>query len=156
MGKLITDNITRQIYCVSTQLVDVANVNAGSAGVFTTYNCIDTSPIFNVGGFTINQANGITVPVRGLYMICFNCYMFSTGTRENVEVGISIEGKLSNFAAHGYIRDADSHQNSSVGINQISYLQPGQTANLMFAKEAAGSTVALIGANSHFAMAKID
>ena len=90
MGKLIVDDITRQIYCVSTPLLDVSNVNAGSSGVFTTYNCINTSPTFNVGGFTINQANGITVPVRGLYMICFNCYMFSSADRENVMVSVSV------------------------------------------------------------------
>ena len=156
MGKLIVDDITRQIYCVSTPLLDVSNVNAGSSGVFTTYNCINTSPTFNVGGFTINQANGITVPVRGLYMICFNCYMFSSADRENVMVSVSIEGKQTNNAAHGYIRDFDGHRNSSVGNSQIAYLQSGQTANLMFAREADGGTCQLLGTNSHFAMAKID
>ena len=154
MGKLIVDDITRQIYCVSTPLLDVSNVN--TSNTFGTFNCISTSPTFNVGGFTINQANGITVPVRGLYLICFNCYMNSSGLRENVRVGFSIEGKLSNFAAHGYIRDFDGHRNSSVANNQIAYLQPGQTANLMFAREANTGTVALLGANRHFAMAKID
>ena len=154
MGKLITDNITRQIYCVSTPLVNVSNVNDSTS--MASKNCINTSPTFNVGGFTINQANGITVPVRGLYLICFNCYMNSTGVRENVRVGFSIEGKLTNFAAHGYIRDADGHTHSSVGLTQIAYLQPGQTVNLMFGREANSGTVALLGANSHFAMAKID
>lgn len=154
MGKLITDNITRQIYCVSTPLLDVSNVNTST--LMASFNCINTSPTFNVGGFTINQANGITVPVRGLYMICFNCYMFSSADRENVKVGIAIEGKLTAVAAHGYIRDFDGHQNSSVANNQIAYLQPGQTANLMFAREADSGTCQLIGTNSHFAMAKID
>ena len=154
MGKLITDNITRQIYCVSTPLVNVSNVN--DSGTMASKNCVNTSPTFNVGGFTINQANGITVPVRGLYLICFNCYMNSTGSRENVRVGFSIEGKLSNFAAHGYIRDHNTHQHSSVALTQIAYLQSGQTVNLMFGREANSGTVALLGANSHFAMAKID
>ena len=154
MGKLIVDDITRQIYCVSTPLLDVSNVNDSTT--MATKNCVNTSPTFNVGGFTINQANGITVPVRGLYMICFNCYMFSSADRENVMVSVSIEGKQTNNAAHGYIRDFDGHRNSSVANNQIAYLQPGQTANLMFAREADGGTCQLLGTNSHFAIAKID
>ena len=71
MGKLITDNITRQLYCVSTSLLDVSNVNASTT--FATYNCVNTSTDFNRGGFVVNQANGITVPVSGLYLICYNC-----------------------------------------------------------------------------------
>ena len=154
MGKLITDNITRQIYCVSTPLVNVSTIN--NSTTVASKNCINTSPTFNVGGFTINQANGITVPVRGLYLICFNCYMQSSGVRDNVIVSISIEGKQTGNACHGYVRSADGHNNSSVGNTQIAYLQPGQTANLMFGREAASGGVSLLGANSHFAMAKID
>ena len=154
MGKLIVDDITRQIYCVNTPLVDVSNVNDSTT--FATKNCINTSSTFNIGGFTINQANGITVPVRGLYMVAFNCYMFSDVDRENVEVAILIEGKMAGISAHGYIRDFDGHRNSSVGGNQIFYLQPGQTVNLAFRREADSGAVSLIGANSHLSIAKID
>ena len=154
MGKLIVDDITRQIYCVNTPLVDVSNIN--DTTTFATKNCINTSSTFNIGGFTINQANGITVPVRGLYMVAFNCYMNSSGVRENVEVAILIEGKMAGISAHGYIRDGDGHTHSSVGGNQIFYLQPGQTVNLAFRREANSNTVALLGANSHLSIAKID
>ena len=154
MGKLIVDDITRQIYCVNTPLVDVSNVN--DTTTFFSKNCVSTSPTFNVGGFTINQASGITVPVPGLYMVAFNCYMNSSGVRENVEVAILVQGKMAGISAHGYIRDHDGHIHSSVGGNQIFYLETSDTVNLAFRREANSGTVALLGANSHFAMAKID
>ena len=154
MGKLIVDKINRSIYCVSTPLINVSNVNNSS--LLTSKNCISTSPTFNVGGFTISQANGITVPVSGLYMICYNCYMSSTVQRASVIVTIFIQGIPQHFSAHGYIRSFDSHNNSSVGNTQIQYLQAGMTVNLAFQQNAALGTVALLGANSHLALAKID
>ncbi len=154
MGKLIVDKINRSIYCVSTPLINVSNVNNSS--LLTSKNCISTSPTFNVGGFTISQANGITVPVPGLYMICYNCYMSSTVQRASVIVTAFIQGIPQHFAVHGYIRSLDSHNNSSVGNTQIQYLQAGMTVNLGFQKNAAAGTVALVGANSHLALAKID
>ena len=154
MGKLIVDKINRSIYCVSTPLINVSNVNNSS--LLTSKNCISTSPTFNVGGFTISQANGITVPVSGLYMICYNCYMSSSVTRASVIVTAFIQGIPQHFAVHGYIRSFDSHNNSSVGNTQIQYLQAGMTVNLGFQKNAAAGTVALVGANSHLALAKID
>jgi len=154
MGKLIVDKINRSIYCVSTPLINVSNVNNSS--LLTSKNCISTSPTFNVGGFTISQANGITVPVPGLYMICYNCYMSSTVQRASVIVTAFIQGIPQHFAVHGYIRSFDSHNNSSVGNTQIQYLQAGMTVNLGFQKNAAAGTVALVGANSHLALAKID
>ena len=154
MGKLIVDKINRSIYCVSTPLINVSNVNNSS--LLTSKNCISTSPTFNVGGFTISQANGITVPVPGLYMICYNCYMSSTVQRASVIVTAFIQGIPQHFAVHGYIRSFDSHNNSSVGNTQIQYLQAGMTVNLAFQQNAALGTVALVGANSHLALAKID
>ena len=154
MGKLIVDKINRSIYCVSTPLINVSNVNNSS--LLTSKNCISTSPTFNVGGFTISQANGITVPVSGLYMICYNCYMSSTVQRARVIVTIFIQGIPQHFSAHGYIRSHDDHNNSSVGNTQIQYLQAGMTVNLAFQQNAALGTVALLGANSHLALAKID
>ena len=154
MGKLIVDKINRSIYCVSTPLINVSNVNNSS--LLTSKNCISTSPTFNVGGFTISQANGITVPVPGLYMICYNCYMSSTVQRASVIVTAFIQGIPQHFAVHGYIRSFDSHNNSSVGNTQIQYLQAGMTVNLAFQQNAALGTVALLGANSHLALAKID
>ena len=154
MGKLIVDKINRSIYCVSTPLVNVSNVN--NSTLLTSKNCISTSPTFNVGGFTISQANGITVPVPGLYMICYNCYMSSTVQRASVIVTAFIQGIPQHFAVHGYIRSHDDHNNSSVGNTQIQYLQAGMTVNLGFQKNAAAGTVALVGANSHLALAKID
>ena len=154
MGKLIVDKINRSIYCVSTPLINVSNVNNSS--LLTSKNCISTSPTFNVGGFTISQANGITVPVPGLYMICYNCYMFSSADRENVQVTALISGIPTSVASHGYIRDHDSHRNSSVGNQQIAYLTAGQQVNLAFQREADTGTCQLIGTNSHFAIAKIN
>ena len=154
MGKLIVDKIDRQIYCVSTPLVNVSNINNSSPAA--TKNCISTSPTFNVGGFTISQANGITVPVPGLYMICYNCYMSSSVERASVIVTALIQGIPQHFAVHGYIRSHDDHNNSSVGNTQIQYLQAGMTVNLAFQQNAALGTVALVGANSHLALAKID
>lgn len=154
MGKLITDNITRQLYCVSTSLLDVSNVNASTT--FATYNCINTSTDFNEGGFVVNQANGITVPVSGLFLICYNCYMFSSADRENVLVTALISGIPTSIGAHGYIRDHDSHRNSSVGNQQIAYLTAGQKVNLAFQREADTGTCQLIGTNSHLAIAKIN
>ena len=154
MGKLIVDKINRSIYCVSTPLINVSNVNNSS--LLTSKNCISTSPTFNVGGFTISQANGITVPVPGLYMICYNCYMFSSADRENVQVTALISGIPTSVASHGYIRDHDSHRNSSVGNQQIAYLTAGQQVNLAFQREADTGTCQLIGTNSHLAIAKIN
>ena len=153
MGKLIVDKITRNVYCVQTSLIDKNNVN--SSTTFTNYSCVNTTPNINQGGFTV-ATTGILVPVPGLYLICFNCYFYSTGLRENVKVGVTIKSNLTSTYHHGYIRDADSHQNSSVAGTQIAYLQPDQIVNLEFAREAAGNTVNLIGANSHFGLAKID
>ena len=153
MGKLIVDKITRNVYCVQTSLIDKNNVN--SSTTFTNYSCVNTTPNINQGGFTV-ATTGILVPVPGLYLICFNCYFYSTGLRENVKVGVTIKSNLTSTYHHGYIRDADSHQNSSVAGTQIAYLQPDQLVSLLFAREAAGNTVNLVGANSHFGLAKID
>ena len=153
MGKLIVDKITRNVYCVSTSLVDKNNIN--SSTTFTNYSCVDTTTNINQGGFTV-ASTGILVPVPGLYLICFNCYYYSTGVRENVKVGVTIKSNLTATYHHGYIRDADSHQNSSVAGTQIAYLQPDQLVGLEFAREANSGTVNLVGANSHFGLAKID
>lgn len=153
MGKLIVDKITRNVYCVQTSLIDKNNVN--SSTTFTNYSCVNTTPNINQGGFTV-ATTGILVPVPGLYLICFNCYFYSTGLRENVKVGVTIKSNLTSTYHHGYIRDADSHQNSSVAGTQIAYLQPDQLVGLEFAREANSGTVFLIGANSHFGLAKID
>ena len=153
MGKLIVDKITRNVYCVSTSLVDNNAIN--SATTFTYYSIVNTRPNINQGGFTV-ATTGIVVPVPGLYLICFNCYYYSTGVRENVKVGVRIKGNLTATYHHGYIRDADSHQNSSVAGTQIAYIQPDQLCSLVFAREANSGTVNLIGANSHFGLAKID
>lgn len=153
MGKLIVDDITRNVYCVSTSLTDNSTINDSTS--FASKNIINTSTNFNQGGFTV-AAGGINPPVPGIYLICFNCYMNSTADRENVLVSVSIDGENSTYSAHGYIRDYDGHQHSSVGGTQISYLQPDQQVNLEFRREADVGTVELIGANSHIAMAKID
>jgi len=153
MGKLIVDKITRNVYCVSTSLVDNSSVN--SSTTFTNYSIVNTTPNFNQGGFTV-ATTGIVPPVPGLYLICFNCYFYSTGLRENVKVGVTIKSNLTSTYHHGYIRDADSHRNSSVAGTQIAYLQPDQLVGLEFAREASSGTVNLIGANSHFGLAKID
>ena len=153
MGKLIVDKITRNVYCVQTSLIDKNNVN--SSTTFTNYSCVNTTPNINQGGFTV-ATTGILVPVPGLYLICFNCYFYSTGLRENVKVGVTIKSNLTSTYHHGYIRDADSHRNSSVAGTQIAYLQPDQLVGLEFAREASSGTVNLIGANSHFGLAKID
>ncbi len=89
-------------------------------------------------------------------MICYNCYMSSTVQRASVIVTIFIQGIPQHFSAHGYIRSHDDHNNSSVGNTQIQYLQAGMTVNLAFQQNAALGTVALLGANSHLALAKID
>ena len=82
--------------------------------------------------------------------------MSSTVQRASVIVTAFIQGIPQHFAVHGYIRSFDSHNNSSVGNTQIQYLQAGMTVNLGFQKNAAAGTVALVGANSHLALAKID
>ena len=153
MGKLIVDKITRNVYCVSTSLVNSNAIN--SSTTFTNHSIVNTTTNINQGGFTVS-ATGISVPVPGLYLITFNCYMQSTGLRENVRVGVAIKSYVTAIYSHGYIRDADSHQNSSVGGTQIAYLQPDQLVSLLFSREAAGNTVNLVGANSHFGLAKID
>ena len=153
MGKLIVDKITRNVYCVSTSLVNNNAIN--SSTTFTNYSIVNTTPNINQGGFTV-AATGILVPVPGLYLITFNCYMQSTGLRENVRVGVAIKSSLTAIYSHGYIRDADSHQNSSVAGTQIAYLQPDQLVGLEFCREANSGTVNLVGANSHFGLAKID
>ena len=153
MGKLIVDKITRNVYCVITSLVDNSSINSSST--FTNYNIVDTSTNFNQGGFTVT-ASGIKVPVPGMYLITFNCHMTSTGLRENVRVALAISGQLTSIPSHGYIRDADGHNNTSVATTVISYLQPDQLVSLEFAREAGTGGVNLVGNNSHFGLAKLD
>ena len=91
MGKLIVDKITRNVYCVSTSLVNNSSIN--SSTTFTNYSIVNTTTNINQGGFTV-AATGILVPVPGLYLITFNCYMQSGGLRENVKVGVKIKSNL--------------------------------------------------------------
>ena len=91
MGKLIVDKITRNVYCVSTSLVNNSSIN--SSTTFTNYSIVNTTTNINQGGFTV-AATGILVPVPGLYLITFNCYMQSGGLRENVKVGVTIKSNL--------------------------------------------------------------
>jgi hypothetical protein len=121
--------------CVKTQLT--VNNQLNSTETYTRRNVFNTTPNFNVGGFTVNST-GIEVPSAGKY-VCM-ASVFVTNDRERADVGVTFgindARQFDVLGATGYIRDRDGHEESSTTITSIYNLTAGDEINLFFARIA--------------------
>ena len=141
-----------------TEYVNISTINSATSAV--TYECLDTTPVVESGGFTINAPNAfgesVTVPSTGIYLVTSTVYMTSTVQRASVIMRYAIDGAAQGeTAAMGYIRSTTGHNESSVILTTTYQLVAGQTIGPMFARSANSGTVNLIGNRSSFSITRI-
>jgi cytoskeletal protein CcmA (bactofilin family) len=135
-----------------TQLTNVSTINTGT---FANRDCIDTTPEFNVGGFTFTSA-GITVPQDGLYQVTVSAYYTTTVQRASVGLRFAINNvQQGEIAAMGYVRSASGHNEASIILTTIYQMTSGQSIAPFFGQLAASGTCNLIGANSIFTIQRV-
>ena len=93
---------------------------------------MSTSASFSNGTWS-NNGTRITVPITGVYLIATNWYLSSTtGQRSTIRIRLSINGTgIDEFCRHTYIRNAESHQNSSANMQTLLYLTANDTIAVM-------------------------
>jgi hypothetical protein len=113
------------------------NNQLNSTATYTRRNVFNTSPAFNVGGFTVSST-GIEVPSAGKY-VCL-ATIFVTNDREKADVGVAFgindQRQFDALAATGYTRDRDGHEESSTNLTSVYNLTAGDEINLFFARIA--------------------
>jgi len=120
-----------------------STVNNGALEVFTNYNTLATTPIFESGAFTY-AADGVTVNVSGLYQVTFNTYFRSTVQRATPAARLSVNGVANTeIVSTGYIRSTAGHNESSLNMTTILQLNANDKVNVLFARAGNAGTVNL-------------
>ena len=119
------------------------NVNAGALEVFTNYDALLTTPIFESGTFTYT-VDGVIVGETGLYEITFNTYFRSNSQRGAPAARLSVNGVAnSEIVSTGYIRSTAGHNESSLNMTTLLQLTANDKVNVLFARAGNGGTVNL-------------
>ena len=143
--------VIASVYC-KTNLTNSSAINNGG---LANRNVIDTTPLFNEGGFTF-ATGGITVPENGLYQVTCTAYYTSNVQRANVGLAFAINGaQQPELSAMGYVRGTGGHNEASVILTTIYQMTGGQTIAPLFGQLANSGTCNLQGANSIIAIQRV-
>ena len=120
-----------------------ANATINASTSFAVFSVLNTTPAINLGGFSV-ASNGVTVPTTGYYQCTINAHYQAAVARSNVPAKFSINGTLQpELSASSYIRNANGHQESSVGFTTIYSLSANDVIGVAFRREANAGTVNL-------------
>ena len=162
MSTISASTIQRDLVCFQVRMID--NFDFGSSTSFASQSCIDTSAVeFNNGGFTV-EANGVTFPETGYYIIGASLY-YQAATAGGTNDRICPEMKFYNhtqdadlsgsgsIAAMGYCRNLSSSgysgpRNSSSMITQIVSLTANDKIKIQIKRGADSSREADIESDS--------
>ena len=118
-------------------------INSGALEVFTNYDTLLTTPIFESGTFTY-AVDGVTVSETGLYQINFNAYFRSTAQRGTPAARLSVNGVAdTEIVSTGYIRATANHNESSLNMMTLLQLNANDKVNVLFARAGNTGTVNL-------------
>lgn len=130
-----------------TDLVNIDDVSRSNS--FREFNCLNTSPDINIGGFS-STSQRIIVPVTGVYRLYAQCHYSSGSARPAPAHTFSINGTFAPFeSASSYIRSAVDHNDSSGTQEILANLNAGDEVGLGFRESSGyGGNVTLDGAQS--------
>lgn len=112
--------------------------------IFGNLNWNDDITIFNN-----LSATELEVLADGRYRIKVNLSITSTSQRAAPEIRLYINGiARGSFGSTGYIRNANSHNNSSLHINEIFNLNAGDIISIGSLQDGNGALVSMRGVNS--------
>lgn len=152
-------------YIFSSYLVDSTQVNDSTT--FTERAVMNTSPIVNTSGFTVNSSN-VTVPVDGIYRMYVSAFYAvptpsASPDRQSVEVTFGVnESALPFVGSQGYLRDPGTGDTlgagnyvSTASLEIFQNLSEGDRISLFFRRSANNGTVRLDGINSTIYIIKV-
>ena len=120
-----------------------ADVNSGAVEVFTNYDTLATTPLFESGTFTY-EADGVTVSETGLYQVTFNTYFRATVQRAAPAARLSVNGVANTeISSTGYIRSQNGHNEVSLSLTTILQLSANDKVNVLFARAGQAGVVNL-------------
>lgn len=138
--------------------IDNANIN--DTTTWTSRGIFDTTPVINLGGFSVPNTSSITIPESGTYRCSFNFYIVEPGTdiRMNPGARWNINGtNQSEIAGSSYIRAGSGHQTSSLHLTSVFELSSGDSLAVYWAQLGApGTNTKLQGSNSGVNVEKIN